>query len=346
MIPKDLFIRNIQADIYLETFLVSAVVSVFFIRIFLSVTEYPILGGGSYHIAHMLWGGFFMVAALILLFSFLSQRAAHVASVLGGIGFGAFIDELGKFVTSDNNYFFQPTIALIYIIFVLIFLISRFIPRYQEISQREYLVNAIEMIKESAIDDFDAEEERRAEEYLSKCDQRNPIVQALTKLITNLEVVPSPPPGILTRLRYQFRRIYYRVASSGRILNSIIIFLAAQTAWTFFNSTLLFRQRSYLPFIDLGQLYSSILSGSFVLIGLFVLRFSKFEAYRYFRISMLITILLTEFFSLMRPSWYVIMSLLVNVGVLLVINYAMIREKKKVKYLKKPKTDPQVSIAK
>jgi len=33
-----------------------------------------------------------------------------------------FIDELGKFITSDNNYFFQPTISLIYIVFIIIFL--------------------------------------------------------------------------------------------------------------------------------------------------------------------------------------------------------------------------------
>lgn len=331
MVPKDLFIRNIQADVYLENFLVSAIVSVFLIRIFLAVTDYPMLGGGSYHIAHMLWGGFFMVAALIILFSFLSQRAAYVASVLGGIGFGAFIDELGKFVTSDNNYFFQPTIALIYIIFVLLFLISRFIPRYQEISQREYLVNAIEMIKESAIDDFDIEEERRAEEYLSKCDQNNPIVRALTKLLANMEVVPSPRPGPITRLRKQLRKIYYRVASSGRILNSIIIFLAAQTVWTFVNSVLFFTKRSVMQFSDIGQLYSSILAGAFVIIGLFALRFSKYEAYRYFRIAMLITILLTEFFSLMNPMWFEILSLIANVFVLLVINYAMVRERKKTK---------------
>jgi hypothetical protein len=66
-----------------------------------------------------------------------------------------------------------------------------------------------------------------------------------------------------------------------------------------------------------------------VIIGLFALRFSRHEAYRYFRIAMLITILLTEFFSLMRPVWFDIVSLCANVFVLLVINYAMNREEKK-----------------
>ncbi len=37
----------------------------------------PELGGHGLHIAHLLWGGFF-------------------------------IDELGKFITQDNDYFFKP----------------------------------------------------------------------------------------------------------------------------------------------------------------------------------------------------------------------------------------------
>jgi hypothetical protein len=334
MIPKDLFIRNIEADSYRENFLVSAVLSIFVIRIFLEVTNYPQLGGGDFHIAHMLWGGFFMLAALFVLLSFLSQRAAAVASVLGGIGFGAFIDELGKFVTSDNDYFFEPTIALIYIIFVLLFLISRFIPKYQEISQREYLVNAIEMIKESAIDDFDVEEEKRAAEYLKKCDPENPIVQALKKLIANIQVVPSPPPGPFTRLRKKMRKWYNHVANSGFILNMVIVYLTIQTLWIFVHTTLTFIQRPALQFSETGQLYSSILAGAFVLIGLFALRFSKHEAYRYFHIALLITTLLTQFFALMILQWYEIGVLAANIFMLLVLNYAMIRERKKSKSLK------------
>lgn len=334
MTSKGLFIRNIEADSYRESFLVSAVISVFLIRIFLELANYPQLGGGSLHIAHMLWGGFFMLAALFILLSFLSQRAASVAAVLGGIGFGAFIDELGKFLTSDNDYFFQPTIALIYIIFVLLFLISRFIPRYQAISQREYLVNAIDMIKESAIDDFDEEEEKRAAEYLRKCDPANPIVVALKKLLANIQVVPSPAPGPFTLLRRSARKAYNKVAASSFILNTVIIFLTIQTLWIFLQTALLLMGRPELSFSETGQLYASILAGAFVLIGLFALRFSKFEAYRYFHIALLITILLTQFFALMILQWYEIGILAANIFMLLVINYAMIRERKKSKSLR------------
>ena len=331
MLPKNIFIRNIEATSYRENFLVSAIVSVFVIRIFLRFTHYPIIGRGEFHIAHLLWGGFFMMASLIILLSFLNQKAAVIASILGGIGFGAFIDELGKFITADNNYFFRPTVALIYIVFVLLFLLSRFIPRYSPYSQREYLVNAIEMIKESAINDFDEEEERRAVEYLKNCDPNNPIVKALKRLLKQLEVEANPPPGILTKIRRFVRIHYYRIAQAGFVINAVIVFLFLQTVLTITQVATIWVNRPMLTFSELGQLYSSILAGLFVIFGLFALRFSRVEAYRFFRISVLVTILLTQFFVFMRVGWYEIFGLGVNVFTLVVINYAMVRDGKKVK---------------
>lgn len=332
MFPKDLFIRDIEASDYRENFLISAVMSIFVIRIFLKIFGYPALGGGDFHIAHMLWGGFFMVAAIIISLSFLSKSAANVSAVLGGIGFGTFIDELGKFITSDNDYFFQPAIALIYIIFVLLYVISRLIPRHHQISEKEYLVNAIEMIKESAINDFDVEEEKRAREYLKKCDQKDPTVQALTGLLSRIDASPTPPPSIFTRIKVLLRKYYYKAAGSGVILNTIIFVLAVQTGWTFYELATLFMGKPVLEFNEWGRLYSSILAGIFVVIGFFAFRFSRVAGYRFFRIAMLITILLTEFFILMQTNWYDLIGLGANIFILLVINYALAIENHKKKF--------------
>src|SRR5207245_8137076 len=116
--------RAADADL-LDTFLVSAVATLLIIRVFLEATGYPQLGGNGLHIAHVLWGGLGMLVAIVLLLLFLSSSTRLVAALVGGAGFGAFIDELGKFVTSDNDYFFKPTAALVYVTFVLLFLAVR-----------------------------------------------------------------------------------------------------------------------------------------------------------------------------------------------------------------------------
>ena len=146
------FIRNIWLSSLLETFFVAGVTSVLVIRFFLASTGYPQLGGRELHIAHMLWGGLLMLFALVLLLAFIGRRIQSIAAILGGIGFGTFIDELGKFITRDNNYFFQPTIALIYLIFVLLFLSFRELVRRPYSSEQERLANALHILEEDTLD--------------------------------------------------------------------------------------------------------------------------------------------------------------------------------------------------
>ena len=70
-----------------------------------------------------------MAIAIIFAISFLAPNNRTFIAFIGGCGFGWFIDELGKFITRDVNYFFQPTIALIYIVFIAMYLVFRGIQR-------------------------------------------------------------------------------------------------------------------------------------------------------------------------------------------------------------------------
>src|SRR5947209_17597848 len=105
--PKHL-VRAADADL-LDTFLVSAIATVVIIRIFLEATGYPQLGGGGLHIAHVLWGGLGMLVAIALLLLYLSSTTRLIAAVVGGAGFGPFVDVLWKFVASDHPYLLTPT---------------------------------------------------------------------------------------------------------------------------------------------------------------------------------------------------------------------------------------------
>ena len=108
-----------------EAFLFSAVATVVLVRAFLIVTGYPKVGGHGLHVAHVLWGGLLMGVAIAIVMVYPGSRWRHRAAIIGGIGFGLFIDEVGKFLTSSVNYFFKPAIAIIYVVFVAFYLIMR-----------------------------------------------------------------------------------------------------------------------------------------------------------------------------------------------------------------------------
>ena len=74
--------------------------------------------------------------------------------MLGGIGFGFFIDELGKFITEDNDYFFKPAAGIIYLIFITMFLVIRELSRRQRLDQRTALANALAFLPSTVTGEF------------------------------------------------------------------------------------------------------------------------------------------------------------------------------------------------
>lgn len=98
-------------------------------RLWFALTGNPKIAFGGWHIAHVIWGGLAMLAAILMMVIYKGERARNTAMVVGGIGWGLFIDEVGKYVTKDNNYWFRPAIIFIYISFVLLFLLYRRLAR-------------------------------------------------------------------------------------------------------------------------------------------------------------------------------------------------------------------------
>jgi len=219
------FVRSAYAETLLEDFFVSAVASVLAIRFYLHVTGFPQLGVGPFHIAHMLWGGLLMLIALVILLAFLDHRAKVIAAVLGGVGFGAFIDELGKFITKDNDYFFQPTVALIYVIFVLIFFAIRAVGRRRSFSSQECLANAFDIAKQGSLVGLDQEEQANALKLLESCEV-SPVRDNLGTILQNMHVAPSRPSRPLARFHAALNGFYGWVASRWWFGGIIITFFA------------------------------------------------------------------------------------------------------------------------
>ncbi len=348
MSSRPVFIRNYDAWGHLEVFLVAAVAAVLTIRLFLELTGYPQLGGAGLHIAHMLWGGLLMAAAMIMLLSFIGRTIHRWASLVGGIGFGVFLDEIGKFVTSNNDYFFQPAVALIYVIFVLTFLAIHIIHSRPRYSPTEYLMNALHRMEEVVFQDLDSAERRHTLSLLRKCNPANPMVACLTDLLDRTDLVGTGAgtPGLLARLRRMGRYLYRRLARMPefpvmviwlfvvqlalKLLHvGVVVFLVGfgwkAIAWKSLLTWLLGRIED-LSFVDYAQLFSSVLSGVFVLIGVLRIRRSRTAAFLMFEYSLLVSIFLTEVFSFVEQQFLALIGLAFNILLLMMTRYALRQE--------------------
>src|SRR3954453_7066819 len=143
-------LRSADLGRRLDLFLVCAVGSVIGNRVFLIITGYPQLGNGTLHISHAIWGALMMAVAIIFSIAFLAPNNRTFIAFIGGCGFGWFIDELGKFISRDVNYFFKPTIALIYMTFITMYLVFRTIGR-RSFGPDEAVLNGLEALKAAAL---------------------------------------------------------------------------------------------------------------------------------------------------------------------------------------------------
>lgn len=343
------FIRNFEAERYMEIFLVSAVFAILAIRLFLKVTGYPQIGNAELHIAHMLWGGLLMLVSIVTLLYFLTKRAMLLASLLGGLGFGTFVDEIGKFVTQDNNYFYEPAVALIYITFILILVAVNTIQTRWHRTSDEYVINALNELKGIPVDGFDEYERQKALSYLKKSGADNRFIEAVNSIVVNTEPIPSPKPGIYTRTK-TFLIDYYEWITKFKFFNlGLIIFFSAQFLITVFHIIALtfflgigwdklngieaieqVNQRlRNISFSELAEFFSSLLSGIFVVAGVYLLRRSRLRAYEMFKRSILISIFLTQVFIFFREQFSGMTGLVLNILILMALEFMIDREREK-----------------
>lgn len=114
---------------YLVVTIAAFAVTVAGTRWYLDLAGYPTIGGGGLHVAHVLWGGLALLVAALMPLLFVGRRSLLLSALLAGIGVGLFIDEVGKFLTTTNDYFFAPAAPIIYGSILLLVLLAVFVRR-------------------------------------------------------------------------------------------------------------------------------------------------------------------------------------------------------------------------
>ncbi|MEZ5155713.1 MAG: hypothetical protein R2718_06355 [Solirubrobacterales bacterium] len=313
-----------------ETFLVSAVTMILVIRTQLWLTNYPQLGGSGLHIAHLLWGGVFMVIAIGILVTLLGRRARVPAAVLGGIGFGFFIDELGKFITEDNDYFFKPAAGVIYIVFIVLFLVSRQLQRTRTLSEEDMLRNAMERLGGAANGNFDARDRERTLEFLDGVDPANPMVAPLRELVHRIDAAPAPERSRFATSRDRVHARFLAVTEKRWFGRALAVFFTlwaagvllgvAATIGALLSSNV---ESSLLEengtFLGCAIALSSGIAATFIVLGLLRLRKGRREeGYEWIARGLLVSIFITQVFLFVQSQFGAVFGL--GLDVLLLIS--------------------------
>ena len=143
-------VRRDRAALYLSLTIVAFAVTVMGIRVYLDVAGYPRVGGGGLHVAHMLWGGLLLVVAAVLVQLYTGSRTLIISALAAGAGVGLFIDEVGKFITESNDYFFAPAAPIIYGTVLLLALLWFLIRRGGRATRTQATHGAVEAVRDLA----------------------------------------------------------------------------------------------------------------------------------------------------------------------------------------------------
>lgn len=170
-------VRREGAEGYLFLVLVSFALTVIGTRWFLQLTGFPQIGGGDLHIAHALWGGAALFVAALLPIVLAGRFVYRVAAVLAGAGIGLFIDEVGKFITAENDYFYPAAAPIIYATFLLAVIVWLRVRRPHDPEPRARLLGALDLLEESVEGDLQRDEVRALRDRLRLAADRAPAAE-------------------------------------------------------------------------------------------------------------------------------------------------------------------------
>lgn len=207
-------VRSPVKRIYAENYLLISIAffagSVILTRLFLELTNYPQVGNSVLHIAHAIWGGLLLILAALLPLILANQWILTVSAILSGIGVGLFIDEVGKFITQQNDYFYPPAAPLIYAFFLMLVLLFFLIRRVGKRTPRAEMYRALEELRELIDNNLDEVELKRLVERLeiassAQQSQISGLSGAIHKYLTETDIPLVPvSPGISKRISHWF----------------------------------------------------------------------------------------------------------------------------------------------
>lgn len=210
------FVKRENAADLVMILMMWALFSLLTTRFFLHIFGWPTISFGVWHIAHVLWGGFFMLTGMIILLTSYGEKMRKISAAISGIGWGLFIDEIGKYLTKDNDYWFRPAIIFIYISFIIIFLVYRYFERINEEDQKTLfysIISGLEEVIEKG--NLEKKDKKNLSSKINKLleieknEGKRKLLKTLSLFIRETETRPDDQNSWLNKTFYLFKQVSY-----------------------------------------------------------------------------------------------------------------------------------------
>jgi hypothetical protein len=219
-------IKRERAPEYIRLVVASFAVSVIGLRLYLYLFDYPQVGNSILHIDHMFWGGIAMTISSLLIITFSNTRLFPASAIFLGTGLGFFLDELGKQVSRNDDYFFRPVAPIIYTIFLFFSLVYIYIRKNKKPNDRQLFYYVLDDFKEVLDGDLDKNEKQRIQSRLTKIKSlsTNPELLQFAGLLQQF-ILPLPAKDPTPTIWYNLRLTLTSHIKSFKLIHRIIFFL-------------------------------------------------------------------------------------------------------------------------
>ena len=339
---SEVLVKRENASELVLTVMLSAITSVLVTRFALEITDHFQLGRGPWHLAHVLWGGLAMFIGGMMPQLFHGDKVRKWGALIFGVGCGLFIDEIGKFLTRDNNYFFQPAILFIYGFFVLLFLLYRYLERINKKEAKTLIYQTLSELEEVAENDLEVNEKENILRRLALAVERSKGGQQLFAQHLAVLVEQLPAKTVNKKANWLMRVYkkvkwfsYYKIFRRKVVLYSLVIMAIGDIVSNIYTtySLLIWRENGYnlasfiekevlFPRFDSymvgGKMIVDILSSLLFFGGLFfVLRKKVRFGIYFFQTGLLVNIFMASLFNFYFEQFSAVLTLLVNLAILL-----------------------------
>lgn len=328
-------------------FLVAAATSVLLTRFYLGLFDYPQIVHGSIHLAHALFGGLLLSIANILIFSFHGKRVRQWSAVIAGVGFGQFIDEVGKLITRTNNYFYQPVPMIIYLSFIFLFFLYRYFDEYTPKTPKELIYDILEHLEDAAEHTLYQKTKKKIESEIQNLLTHpdvgyHVLVNGLHQLVEKLPTVPKKNNRYIQRVKTSWKWLEDFTAERKSIFYFLLLLFSIYIVNTFFGVYLfgqeVFRHEVFLQshtfsaefqwFMIVAQIASQAISAIVMTQGfLFLVGRKRVTALKLFRTGLAINILITHVFTLYFRQFDAVPELLITLGLFAIIHNILEEER-------------------